>query len=340
MTKLSLCIIAKNEEGGLKRAVDSAKPFIDEVVIGVDGSSSDNTLSIAKELGDVVYEYEWPDDFSSAWNQAIEKCSGDWVLILSGHEYVHSFGEIDFDKIDEDAIRVRVEMEGESSIIYERIIRNTVRFKNKIHMVSNSKSFVVMDNIVIKHDRSIQSKEARRLRALQRDDMISRHLSGRGDSRSLFYLGQQHRDAGRWSDAIKTFNKYLKVATWDDEIARAREYLSEAYSALGSDLGYHVLTCDRKEHDYLKAKYMYGKKNYRDAVVHCLDALNREDRDYAFSSSNIEMRCYDLLSMCFYHLKQNDLAKTAALISLSYGDNERVRKNIEYFSRGVKAGGD
>lgn len=83
--KLSLCIIAKNEESTLAKCIKSAISIVDEVVV-LDTGSIDKTVAIAEELGAKVYKYEWNNDFSAARNEALRYVTGDWVLVLDADE--------------------------------------------------------------------------------------------------------------------------------------------------------------------------------------------------------------------------------------------------------------
>lgn len=87
MLFLSLCMIVKNEENVLKRCLDSVKGIVDEIVIA-DTGSTDNTVKIASEYTDHIYEYEWTDSFSDARNFVQKKASGKWILVLDADEYV------------------------------------------------------------------------------------------------------------------------------------------------------------------------------------------------------------------------------------------------------------
>lgn len=76
--KLSLHMIVRNAEHKLARTLESAKSFVDEIVI-VDTGSTDGTISLAESYGAQVFQFEWVDDFSKARNFALSKTSGDWI---------------------------------------------------------------------------------------------------------------------------------------------------------------------------------------------------------------------------------------------------------------------
>ncbi|WP_156291946.1 glycosyltransferase [Oceanobacillus salinisoli] len=83
----SVCVITKNEEKNIAKCIKSVQPLTCEVVV-VDTGSSDNTTSIAKELGAKVFYFKWIDDFSKARNYAISKATGEWIIFLDADEYV------------------------------------------------------------------------------------------------------------------------------------------------------------------------------------------------------------------------------------------------------------
>lgn len=82
---LSVCIIARNEESSLPRAIESVRPVAEEVVVA-DTGSTDRTVEIAKSLGAVVSHFPWCDDFSAARNFAISHARGDWIFWLDADE--------------------------------------------------------------------------------------------------------------------------------------------------------------------------------------------------------------------------------------------------------------
>ncbi|MBR6477457.1 MAG: glycosyltransferase family 2 protein, partial [Lachnospiraceae bacterium] len=85
MTKISLCMIVKDEEKVLERCLDSIASLVDEIVI-VDTGSMDHTKEIAKKYTDQVYDFEWIDDFSAARNFAFSKASMDYVMTMDADE--------------------------------------------------------------------------------------------------------------------------------------------------------------------------------------------------------------------------------------------------------------
>jgi glycosyltransferase involved in cell wall biosynthesis len=77
--QLSLCMIARDAEPSLGRALDSARPFVDEIVV-VDTGSRDATKCIAAERGARVCDFPWCDNFSAARNYSLAQATGDWIF--------------------------------------------------------------------------------------------------------------------------------------------------------------------------------------------------------------------------------------------------------------------
>jgi len=84
--KLSQCMIVKNEEKNIERALAWARDITYEQIV-VDTGSTDRTVEIAESIGAKVYHFEWINDFSAARNHALEQATGDWILIIDADEY-------------------------------------------------------------------------------------------------------------------------------------------------------------------------------------------------------------------------------------------------------------
>ena len=85
MTKLSLCMIVKNEEKNLTTCLESVQDIVDEMVV-MDTGSTDKTVEIARKFGAKVPIFTWCNNFATARNAALNHVTGDWVLILDADE--------------------------------------------------------------------------------------------------------------------------------------------------------------------------------------------------------------------------------------------------------------
>jgi glycosyltransferase involved in cell wall biosynthesis len=83
--RLSVAIITYNEEANIARTLESVK-WADEIVI-IDSGSTDRTRAIAESFGAKVFTEQWKG-FAEQKNSALDKCSGDWILVLDADEQV------------------------------------------------------------------------------------------------------------------------------------------------------------------------------------------------------------------------------------------------------------
>jgi tetratricopeptide (TPR) repeat protein/glycosyltransferase involved in cell wall biosynthesis len=89
--RISLCLIAKNEEANLPACLPSVAGLVDEIIV-VDTGSTDRTKEVATQLGARVFDFTWVDSFAAARNESVRHATGDWILWLDGDE---SFTEPD-----------------------------------------------------------------------------------------------------------------------------------------------------------------------------------------------------------------------------------------------------
>lgn len=84
--RISQCMIVKNEENNIRRALSWGKEIMWEQIV-VDTGSTDRTAEIAEEMGAKLYRFPWIDDFAAAKNFAIRQAKGDWIVFLDADEY-------------------------------------------------------------------------------------------------------------------------------------------------------------------------------------------------------------------------------------------------------------
>ena len=78
-------MIARNEAANIGRCLDSVAPIADEMIV-LDTGSTDETAALARARGAAVFPFVWCDDFAAAYNAALDRVTGDWVLCLDADE--------------------------------------------------------------------------------------------------------------------------------------------------------------------------------------------------------------------------------------------------------------
>lgn len=82
---LSVIVITKNEQDRIGTCLESVK-WADEILV-LDNGSTDQTLDIAKEYTDKIFNFKGKD-FASLRNIGMEKAKGDWVLYVDADERI------------------------------------------------------------------------------------------------------------------------------------------------------------------------------------------------------------------------------------------------------------
>ena len=84
-SRLSLCMIVRDEAGMLPDFLRSVDGLWDELVV-VDTGSVDSTVEILQQAGATVTHRLWDDDFSAARNAGLERATGEWVAFFDADE--------------------------------------------------------------------------------------------------------------------------------------------------------------------------------------------------------------------------------------------------------------
>lgn len=83
--KLSVIVIAKNEQGVIKECLESILKVADEIIL-IDSGSTDDTIKIAKELG--VKVIAATGDYSQLRNAGLKTAHRDWILYIDADECI------------------------------------------------------------------------------------------------------------------------------------------------------------------------------------------------------------------------------------------------------------
>ena len=86
MAKLSVLILAKNEEKNIEDCIKSAA-FADEIVV-IDDFSDDGTPALAEGLGARVVQRALAGDWGAQQTFAIGQARHEWILFLDADERI------------------------------------------------------------------------------------------------------------------------------------------------------------------------------------------------------------------------------------------------------------
>lgn len=223
---LSIAMIVKNEEKNIGKCLTSIRKLdnrIDYEIIVVDTGSTDDTIKIAKNFTDKVYEHNWNGNFAEMRNISIRYCIGKWIMILDADEVIESVDEIvDFFKSDDSRVfncmtlkskNILSENENEYTLMHLlRLFRNHKEFKytGRVHEQPFLKEPIGISNITFLHygysrvNYSVmQYKYERNLQLL-----LKNLEEGNKTIYNYFQIAQTYGMQNKFSEALK----YIRIA--------------------------------------------------------------------------------------------------------------------------------
>lgn len=342
--RLSQCMIVKNEESDIRRALSWGKGIVWEQIV-VDTGSTDRTVEIAEEMGAKVYHFKWVDDFSAAKNYAIEQAKGDWIAFLDADEYFPPEEAKKLlpllEKVDKtlhySILTSWMQVREDGGILFGgsqiRIFRRCpgLRYRGRIHeelAMKGQKTFRSVDasnELAIFHtgyDASIKKNQGKGERNAR---LLLMELEERPEDCNLMgYLGDAYSVMGEgWEEEAKKWY-YKAIAHMPETAERVNWRDGETFRRLmiflleGSEeelLRIHDLAVKRlpeeSDFDYVLGAHYIEKKEYGKAAsclekaLQILEQYGSAGRSY-MTSGNLAKVWY-LLSLC--HYQQGDLTK-------------------------------
>lgn len=227
---LSQCMIVKNEEKNIRRALSWGKGIVSEQIV-VDTGSTDRTVEIAKEMGAKVYHFEWISDFAAAKNYAIGKASGEWIAFLDADEYLTEKDAKKIPEILKGLDSVKFKKTGESVNVFacvladlnidgkvKDVIRQTrffrnrpyIRYVGRIHeqIMALGKHHLICaeagDEVTIYHTGYAWTKESLAVKSERNLGMLLNELElNPRSAKTKMYLAQTYNLAEKYEDMLK-----------------------------------------------------------------------------------------------------------------------------------------
>ena len=241
---LTLSMTVANEADTLEQAVASVAPYVDEIVIGVDTRSTDDTGAIAQRLATRTFTYteSSPPDFPRMRNRAMQLVATDWALVLDGHEWIEG-AEFIRSALETTAWSIEIQTMYEPdeqrvpgvTFPFPRIHRRHVRFAGAPAHEEVNTPLVRRDRthaIKVWHERKPGAAASAREHDKSGAELavLRSAWQERGDRRALFYLANGLREAGRLPEAIDAYTTYLDAPNWLEEGWQARLFLARCYA--------------------------------------------------------------------------------------------------------------
>ena len=237
---ISIAIIMKDEARIIGRCLTCVSMLADEVVV-VDTGSIDHSRELAKKFPKVkLFDSElfnkdthYSDfEFGKAKNEAIRRCTGDFVLWWDADDVISRSSILKIQEIAKNEKR--------ACLYAFQVLSGTMRFEH-VRMFTNGKGILFDENhacheflntnnhpLILRPDIEIQhlpeqravSSQERNLAIMEKDFYVRKH----DDQRTLFYLANAYRESCQLLKAADFYDKYLAVSQWREERFFARYY--------------------------------------------------------------------------------------------------------------------
>lgn len=345
MKTLTLCLIVKNEEKVLARALSNALEYADQIVVA-DTGSTDRTVEIAKECGAEVHYFEWTNSFADARNFAFSKAKSQFVMWLDADDVVpkESVKEIlkwkngDL-KADTLMCKYVTSEENASEFWFyrERIMLNCklAVWVGRIHEVVAPFGKVEYSDIKILH-RPVGVHTKRNLAIFRQMKKDGVNFS----ARETYYYARELYYAGFYKKALKTLKTFLTFENcYPPDVVECNIIMHNIYISLNNSKKAktcltQALMASRPRSDvccFLGNMYL-EQKNYHCAIDWYTFATMCKSNEGFISETYRGFTPYMQLVVCFdrlgdreqaykYHLKAKEIAPT----------NRAVLFNEEYF---------
>ena len=353
----SLAMIVRDAEPDIGHVLDDAAVFCDELVV-VDTGSEDATKTVATEHGASVFDFEWIDDFSAARNVAFDHCRGRWILWLDADDRIPQAAQEGF-------LRLKAELSNEPEvgavmIPYHRAFSPsdpsvcTFSFDRErvVCRDAGPRWVGAAHEVIMVPGPTIRWPGAwveHRPRPEDREQKVDRNLrilekavlGGDRSARTLFYIGNELRDHGRWEEALLAYQEYLdtpeflvwerhsallSMATCAEGLHRESDKLAFLHDAIRLD-------STRAEPFVKLGVHHYEKQEWRQAVPYLAAATAlRRPTDGFIDDTAYSWAPWDYLSVCHSQLGMYEeaLEETVEALRTSI-DRQRLLTNMEFY---------
>ena len=352
MPKISLCMIARDEQDYIDITIENLKDIVSEIIV-VDTGSRDNTRERAKKYGVTVCNYIWCDDFSKVRNYSFSVANEEFILWMDAGEY---FDEVNIRKLKElilsldesiDAIYMKKVIEEGSNrediryVISPRIIRkeSNIRWKGKAIEVLD------VENKKVKGI-DIKIKVSQKKLGSERFQIIKENLSNNLDisvKEKIYYaklLMKNYRDR----EAVIMYREIMRSENEEDyyyletslnlaeyylrrkDIGGFKEYLFKSY-----EYGKPVAKAY-----FLLGEYFYNKCQYEKAIHWYSEAKNLDinfSYDSEIDTSYKNIFIFGQLSLCYSKIGDFNMAKFYNDKLATYSENSPI---IKYNRRSIE----
>lgn len=337
--RISQCMIVKNEEKNIEKALSWGKGVVSEQIV-VDTGSTDRTVELAEKMGAKVYHFEWIDDFSAAKNFAISKAKYEWIALLDADEYfseedakkllfyIRQLNESKYDIIATAWVHINNDGRVIAVGTQTRVFRNHpgIRYKNRIHeqvMSIDGRPHPPVDattELSIFHTGYGEVENEKKTSSGRNIKMIEAELQDHPDNYDMLgYLGDELYSMHRLEEAKEAFHKaislmpeFLPEHDMRSDITFVKLLEILAFEFLKEDTEILSVYNDavkrlpkESDFDYMLGKYYAARGEFDKGEKYLKLALQKLEQ-FGYTSKAMMLtaqisKAYELLSVCCYN---------------------------------------
>lgn len=226
-------MIARSDAAGLERAIKSARPHVDRVIVGVDTRSDDETWAVAQRLADETWRFFANDiglspeawaadkiDFAAARNLGRAQVKTPWTLVIDSDEFLEC--TVDLRAFvrslpnEVGAVALPVHLGDSITLDHHRIARSEFRWRAHTHnqlVIPEQFQYTVYQEAHVFQQLDLRSLEEQDRRQKQRDAAVEdlRTDAKAGDLAALYHVAK-HAIHARAEDCVELAN-YFRLST-------------------------------------------------------------------------------------------------------------------------------
>jgi len=267
---LSSTLPVRDEGEDLEKTLASLMGISDQMVVGIDPRTKDNTFEVASRYADTVFyltnpmgpptghskaycpecnhvkckEYMGYKGINFSWvrNQCVDKCNGDWIFMTEGHEYLAHGHDclLDLDKVmpANASIGFVLRQGNGQQWAFPWLFKKSdnIKFTRPVHNILDypeTALCVKLPQVITIHERHETRGKSRSVqrKAQNRKALLDDWMTRKAET-DLFYLGQEWRDINP-EKAIDRLEQFLATSNNGVQKYQARLILSKEYSKQG-----------------------------------------------------------------------------------------------------------
>lgn len=336
--QISQCMIVKNEEKNIERALSWGRDIVCEQIV-VDTGSTDRTVELASAMVKKggIYHIPWLDDFAAAKNYAISKAKGEWIAFLDADEefapgdekkllkLLESLEDTGVMAIGTGWMQLNDQGKVQAAGTQVRVFRNRpgLGYRRRIHEQlewSDGRRLWIADatkELSILHRGYCSQAMAEKNRSQRNLKLIQKELSDHPDDYEMLgYLGDEYYTAGQWDEAERQYGTSVALMPSvlgenDQRSAFTFLHLMELIERrhAGEEEQQSVyekavrLLPQEADFDYCMGCYYVNRRNYEKGALYFSWAFEKLERYGSYNKAMLltgNLRgAYEMQALCF-----------------------------------------